>query len=338
MEGFIVDDYHKGIDAVADSDTCYDKPEKKQKHPIYEYKTRKMMMKNNEFSDKKFQRVRHVSNKKKLLKSFQRIGRCLNNVSRDDMPKNGYDKVCLVLLTSNEHSKHDPKVGVLNDGYLFALYHHRLGFKVFYLYNCTEANYPKFLRFFLYNTTESLTVYYSGPGRTPRGDSGVEFKDTTLTAYQLGHVICRDSNGRSKVLFVSDCTSSGSVFDISRVGSLEDREASPMISISTKKSADPDSKEGRRSHGILTYYLCKVIYDDPSVTVERCVDRLNSFIARFGQTVICEVTDPKVLKGSMYNPCHHSCHHPAVDPAEEMIEEIGTDDSSTDDETDSSSA
>ena len=309
-------DYHKGIDAIADSNTCYDKPDRKQKHPIYEHKTTKMMRKNNEFTDKKFQNVRNVSNKKKILKSFKRIGRCLNNVSRETMPKNGYDKVCLVLMNNIEHKKHDPKIGALNDGYLFALYHHRLGFKVFYLYNCIQGNYPKYLRFFLHNTTESLTVYYSGPGRTESGANGVEFRDTYLTAYQLGHVISNDNNGKCKVIFVSDCTNSGSVFDISEVNKVKSNP-SPMISISTKKSVDPDSKEGRRSHGILTYYYCKVIYDNPSIPIQRAIDRINCFINRFGQTVCCELTNQAIINGPVYDPCHH----PANEPLEKMIEE-----------------
>ena len=336
MENYTTDDYHKGIDAVADSDTCYDKPDRKQKRPHYEKEAAKMMKKDNEFSDKKFQKVRNISNKKDILRAFRRIGRSLNRVSREEMPKEGYDKVCLILMNNINHTKHAPKIGALNDGYLFGLYHHRLGFKVFYLHNCTQSNYPKYLRFFLHNTTESLTVYYSGPGKTESGANGVEFSDTYLTAYQLGHVISHDNNGKCKVIFVSDCTSSGSVFDISEVNKVGNSCPSPMISISTNKSTDPDSKDGQRSHGILTYYFCKVIYDNPSIPVQRAVERINSFIDRFGQSVCLELSNRGILNDPIYEPCHH----PAGDPLDEAVEEIenaNNQSQSSDDESDSSS-
>ena len=311
MQNYCIDDYQKGINAVADNNTCCDKPDKKQKHPHFDHRTNKMMKKNNEFSEKKFQKIRHVSNEKKLLKSFKRIGRCLNHVSRDEMPKEGYDKVCLILMNTLEHKKHDPKIGALNDGYLFGLYHHHLGFRVFYLYNCIQGNYPKYLQFFIHNTTGTLTVLYSGPDTAETsGVHGVEFKDTTVTAYQLGHVISRDNNGKCKVIFVTDTRSSGSVFDISEVTTIGNPCPSKMLSFSMNKSTDPNTKEGRRTHGIFTYYFCKIIYDEPAVTAQRVVERINGHIGRFGQSINCEATDPSIMDDPVYDPCQHSEEDP----------------------------
>lgn len=245
------------------------------------------------------------------------------------MKSNGYDRVCLILMTNIKPNKHNPQIGVLNDGYLFALYHHPLGFNV--LYHFMQGNYPKYIRFFLHNTTESLTVYYSGPGKTQSGANGVEFKDTFLTTYQLGHVISNDNNGKCKVIFVSDCTNRRSVFDISEVNKVKSNP-SPMVSISTKKSVDSDSKEGRRFHGILTYYFCKVIYDNPSIPIQRAIDRINCFIDRFGQTVCCESTNQAIINEPVY-------HHPAYERFDKMSEEnLKPDESSqSSDETGSSS-
>ena len=61
---------------MEDPSVYYDKPLKTQKHPHYEHRGAKLYKKNNEFSDKNFQRVRRVSNKKKLVNSLRRIGKC----------------------------------------------------------------------------------------------------------------------------------------------------------------------------------------------------------------------------------------------------------------------
>lgn len=314
MTNYVIDHYQKGIDAEADVNTCYDKPGKKQKHPHYEHRLNKALKKNNEFSLKKFQKIRHVSNQKKNHKAIKRIARCLNHVSRDDMPKNGYDKVCLVLINNVDHEKHDPKIGAFNDGYLFALYHHRLGFKCFYLYNCIQGNYPKYLKFFLNHTTEYLTVFYSGPDST----NGLVFRDDkVVTPAELSYIISRDNNGKSKVVFVSDCTSGGTPYDISEVMTLDNPCPSPMLSFSVNKFTDPNSKEGRRSHGILTYYFCKAIYDNPDISAKRIVERLNSFMSRFSYSIKCDATTPEEMDKPIYDP---SPSHPDDQPDEDYIQ------------------
>ena len=294
------------IKRVADDSVCYDKPNKNQKHPHYEHRISKMIAKNNEFSEKKFQSIRNISTEKKLLKSFKRIGRCLNHVSRDKMPTDGYDKVCLILINNFEHDKHDPKIGPLNDGYLFGLYHHRFGFKVFYLYNCNQGNYPKYLQFFLVHTIENLTVFYSGRDTINFGSHGIEFVDKNVSSNQFGQLIARDNNGRCKVVFISDCTTEGSVYDIQTVNKVNNLNPSDMLSFSVKKITDPDSKKGRRSHGIFTYYFCNFIYNDPSISPSRLIDRMNASLARFNETFVCESTNSMILNDQIYKPFNHN--------------------------------
>ena len=274
---------------MEDPNAFYDKPLKDQKHPHFEHRTAKMYKKNNEFTNKKFQRVRHVSNKKKLVHSFQHIGKCLNEATPNDIPTAGLQKVCLVLINSYEHDKHDPKIGPMNDGYLLALNHHRLGYKIFYLYNCNASQYPQFLEFFLKYTLEDLTVFYSGRNTLTSGSAGIEFKDNSISCSEFGKLIAENYNGRCKAIFISDSTCGGSVFDIRPV--INSGKPSNVISLYASKSADPDSKEGRRSHGIFTYYLCKILNDEPSITPHRLAERMNSSIKRFDEAFVCEATD-----------------------------------------------
>ena len=95
------------------------------------------------------------------------------------------------------------------------------------------------------------------------------------------------------------------------------------------KSTDPTTKDGRRSHGIFTYYFSKIIYDDPSISPRRLVERLNGFIGRFGNSVSCDSTSPSVMDESMYCPIQNSADPNAKDPIDEIIEEEDHEEDST---------
>lgn len=278
---------------MADPEDFYDKPNTHQKHPHFEHRTNKLDRKNNDFTDKKFQRVRHVSGKKKLLHSLQHIGKNLNEVPVDQIPTQGLQKVCLILINYYKHYKHDPKIGALNDAYMFGLNQHRQGYNIFYLTNCDSAKYPQVLAFFLKYTLQQLTVYYSGNTL----QNSIEFKDGS--ASEIGSLIAENYNGRCKAVFISDSTASGSVFNINAVrnGSLPTN----IISLSANKSSNPDSKEGRRSHGIFTYYLCKIFNDCPNITPYNLARRMNDHLYRFHESFNCEVTDHDAENQPIFN-------------------------------------
>lgn len=273
-----------------------DKPNKEQKHPHFEHRSEKLCRKNNEFSKKKFQRVRRVSTKRNLIKSFMRISTCLNNKEPSDIPTAGLENVCFILVNNFEHDKHDPQNGAMNDGYLMGLNHHRFGFKVFYLRNCSSQKFQEFLEFFMKNTLKHLTVFYSGHDSLGNGGHGIEFKDNSVPCSEYGKIISENYNGRCKVVFISDSIAGGSVFDISSLPNDSD-----VISFSVTKSTNPESKEGRRSHGIFTYYLCKIFKDDPDISPERLAERMNPSLQRFNETFVCDVSNQDSKNESIYS-------------------------------------
>ena len=135
----------------------------------------------------------------------------------------------------------------------------------------------------------------------------------TVTSNQFGQLIARDNNGKCKVVFVSDCAAGGSVFDIQLVNKVNNPNPSEMLSFAVSKLTDPNSKQGRRSHGLLTYYFCKILYDDPSISANRLVERLNAFLGRFGSAVSCDTTSQLILNEEMYRPSSHPAETPVQD-------------------------
>ena len=282
--------------------TYADQPEKRQRDSSYEILSTKLYDKDHEFSDKKFQKTRKVSNREEILESFSRIGRCLNHVSRIEIPKAGLDKVCLIFMNNfkyEEYDKYDPQIGPMNDGYLVGLIHHRLGFKVFYLHNCKQGNYPKWVQFFLNHTTVNLTVFYSGHNK-----NGIEFKDNkSVSKEQLSKLINENNECKCTALFISDCSEGGSVFEINKdnKNNNEEENTKRMISLSIEKSAEPNSKESKRLHGIFTYYLCKFIYDQPNITPKRLSERMEPSFQRFKSRFICETSNEKLQDIPIFN-------------------------------------
>ena len=259
--------------------TYVDTPNKKQKHPHYEHRAAKLDQKDNEFSSKKFHQVRKVSTHKKLLKSFGRIGMCLNDKPASIVPTDNLDKVCFILVNDYDNGQNDLGVGPLNDGYLVGLKHHRLGFKVFYLYNSRSEEFATYLAFFMFRTSEALTVFYSG--REGKGD-GIEFSNGSLSKNYISEVISKNYNKNVRALFITDCIGGGSVFDI--------YGCSNMISLSVENKESLESKEYKRLHGIFTYYFSKITSDSPNITPNRLAERMNPSLNRFNEVFTYELS------------------------------------------------
>ena len=280
--------------------TYVDIPGKKQKHPHYEHRTTKLDNKNNHFTSRKFHKIRKVSTHKKLIESFGRIGMCLNNKSSSNIQIGDLNKVCFILINSYEYKEHDLGVGPLNDGYLVGLKHHRLGYKVFYLYNPRSDEFTSYLSFFTKNTSHSLTVFYTGRDSMTSGTHGIEFSNGSLSTGVVGDIISQNCNGKAHVMFITDCCNGGSVFEINTVDPNTNKTPTNFLSFFVRKSHAPDSKECKRSHGIFTYYFCKIINECPSITPNRLIERMNQSLKRFGEVLSCEITDAKLAESPIF--------------------------------------
>lgn len=259
-------------------------PYKKQMFPYYENKLTKLELKDKQFTCKQFQKVRKISTRKKILQSFGRIGLCLNDKTTACIPKDNLQKICFIVINDYEKENKDLGVGPLNDGYLIGLIHHRLGFKIFYLYNSIRDQFTSFLQFFLKNTIKALTVFYTG---CDKNGECIDFSDGILTKSSLNEIIVLSSKGKARVMFIDDTTGSGSVFDV-RNG------CKNMLSLMVNKNISMDNNADKHLHGIFTFYFCKIIGEKPNITLECLVQKMDESIQRFNEIFICEITDKEL--------------------------------------------
>lgn len=270
-----------------------DAPGKKPKHPHYEHRTEKLDRKDNDFTCKKFHHVRKVSTHKEILKSLGRLGMCLNDKPVDHLQNGEFEKVCFIIINDYEDKhKYELGVGPLNDGYLIALKFHKLDFKIFYLYNSESDVFSNYMAFFLKRTSEQLTVFYSG--RVTNKNSGISFTKTALIKETIGRIVEANYTGNTKLVFITDSIGSGPAFTINT------EPHKNMTSISVDKTADPRSIEYEQSHGIFTYYFCKIISENPNITPNALAEKMDSYLSRFGEKIRIENSDSSLAESSLY--------------------------------------
>ena len=100
------------------------------------------------------------------------------------------------------------------------------------------------------NATEALTVFYSGRDHE---SNSITFNDGVLQKSTIADVISKHNNPNLRVIFITDSLSGGSFFNING--------SSNTITFWVKKTSDIDYKDAERTHGISTYYFCKIIGD-----------------------------------------------------------------------------
>ena len=261
-----------------------DSPNKKLMHPHYDHRTKKLDNKDSNFTCKQFQNIRKSSTQRNIIKSFRRIGMCINNTPISILPKKNLDKVCFIII--NDYTTKDKKLGVgpLNDGYLIGLEHYHLGCKIFYLHNSKINEFQILLQFFMNNTTNQLTIFYTG---RDDGSENIEFNNGILSKKYIEKVISSNCNGKLKIILITDTCGTGSVFDI--------RRCKNTVSFFVNKLKSDQSKEHQLSHGIFTYYLCKFIKEnEKGITPNDLVKKINSSIDRFNEYFICEITSKEL--------------------------------------------
>lgn len=230
---------------------------------------------NNCLSENKNEQARKITTQKKLLKSFKKIGKCLNHSNCKEISSCKFDKVCLILISNFNNNKENPHIGSLNDGYLFGLYHYRLGFNVFYLYGTNRKELNDYIQQFIANTKENLTIFHSGSNQNE-----IKFNPFERT-------------GNCKIVLVSDCKKDKSLFDIENITKTNAKNQSDILSFHVDEI----------THGIFVYYYCRIIYNDPNISDKRVIEKLNSSLSRFKESFVWIAT----YKVDSINPIYKNC-------------------------------
>lgn len=235
-----------------------------------------------------------------LLKTLERFGTCLNNKTSYKFLSDKYEKVCLMLINSYEDQNKDLGIGPLNDSINVGLYHHKFEYKIFYLYNPQCEEYINYLKYFLQNTTENLTVFFSGLDHPCYGIHEIEFINGRLSSNVLKDTILQNYNGKAKVVFITDSFNGGSVFDIYSIKRSNNLENNKVVSFWVNKNNHEESNEKKRSHGIFIYYFFKIINDNHNISPKDLVNSIRDSILPFNEVLNFDVSNSNLVDSPIF--------------------------------------
>ena len=108
-------------------------------------------------------------------------------------------KICFVVINDYNEEVDKLEVGPLNNGYLFDVKLRHLDFKVFHLYNCPMDEFLIYLNFLMKNSSECLTIFYSG--RNDKIMNEIEFSDGTLEKSEVNEVITNNCSDKKRIFY-----------------------------------------------------------------------------------------------------------------------------------------
>lgn len=202
-------------------------------------------------------------------------------------------------------------VGPMNDAIYIAEHMESLGYEVFFLHNPNAPDFVPWLGYFFENTTEALLVYYTGHGASVKDDDGDEddgmdeafvFDDKGFVRDDalLECVQQRKTNDDLRVVLLSDCCHSGSIWDLQS----ERRKNLPanMLSLSAARDSQTAKQTsiGGADQGIFTHYFVKLISETPDITPKKMKKRIDGYISKYDQHFTMHMTRPGLAKSPIF--------------------------------------
>ncbi|EAY09426.1 hypothetical protein TVAG_420480 [Trichomonas vaginalis G3] len=242
------------------------------------------------------------------LENAKTLGTDLSKASKSSI--SNLDKAVFICINTYVSEQITLGVGPMNDGINVAEAMAAKKWPIFFLHNPTQAQYLEWLDVFLANTKSELITYYTGHGTQVDGGDGQE-NDSKNEAYVFEngsqvectpddtlqkHLVQYKTNANLKVILLSDCCHSGTIWDLNKSDSPQN-----CISISaaqdkqTAKQTQVESKE----QGIFTYYLMKFLEQNPTATPNWLGEQMLPYLTKFQQNFTVQTSTQSLLDSSL---------------------------------------
>lgn len=218
------------------------------------------------------------------------------NVAKTQTLKNqDLKKIVFICCNTYERPEYSLGVGPMNDAITVASYMKDIGFIVYYAHNPKSQEFMKYFRYFYHWTTEYLVVYYTGHGASVKDTNGDEddkldealvFDDDFIVDDELAELLgTAEKKPNSKVLLLSDCCHSGSIYDL-QTGTYQGlKMPANLMSISAArdKQTAKQTTVGSKDQGIFTFYFFKLLQETPTLTPLTMETAINKYISKYEQ-------------------------------------------------------
>jgi hypothetical protein len=207
-------------------------------------------------------------------------------------------KSCFIIC--NSYTKPNLRLGPgpISDSLVVAQNHAKRGFKCYFLYNPTPAQVMSFLPVFFQKTKTALTVFFTGHGASVPDLNGDEsdgfdeamvFDEGHILDDDLREVLVQNFNGKAKVILLSDCCHSGSIWDL-QSKRLKGQKKIPSNVMSIGAAQDSETAKqmtvSGQAQGIFSFYFWQAINSDPKMSPKKLAATVNKQMERFNQKAV----------------------------------------------------
>lgn len=213
------------------------------------------------------------------MKPIQIISRIKTDPKTFTLPKTltQMSKVCFICCNSYEGSRYALGESALNDGLLSYINFEKLGYNVYICHDMSKSDYMKMFTTVLAADCMRVVVYYIGHGTSTKDTSGDEddgfdeclfFTDGVIIDDVLCETIMKCKNKTSKLILISDCCHSGTIYDV------PDRDDLVSISAAADHETAKQDWIEKKGQGIFTYYFWKYYNKDITLNdLRACMDK-----------------------------------------------------------------
>ena len=237
--------------------------------------------------------------------SLQSSAKNLENLSESSL-QGKLSKAVLICCNTYTKPSYSLGVGPLNDAITVATSMKEYGCDCYYLHNPKSTEFLRWLKFFLSNTSTYLLVYYTGHGSSSADKNSDEddgqdeyfvFDDAFVVDDILVQSLIDNKTTNAKVVLLTDCCHSGSIWDIQN-GSVNGKKIpSNIISISAaqdSQTAKQTSLNGNEQ-GVFTFYFYKYLSTKPTASPQEMKEDLSQYFQKFEMTYVVASTTQSYL-------------------------------------------
>jgi hypothetical protein len=261
------------------------------------------------FTREQFQKARLSKAESDVVADLERLGTNLHGKDPNSIEPG--DKACFICCNTYTKPKLALGVGPLNDSHTVADNHVKRGYALFFLHNPTTEEFLSFLPKFLKDTKVALTVFYTGHGANIRDRDGDEddgfdeamvFDEGYIVDDKLLDALSENANGTTRVLLLSDCCHSGSIWDLQ--SAIEKGKKLPANLLSISAAADSQTAKqttvNKMSQGIFSFYLWKALNSKQKSTPNDLTSSVSPNLTRFNQKVVAASSTPAMLDQPLF--------------------------------------
>ena len=263
----------------------------------------------NNFTKKQFQAQRNGNSIEDALAQISKVATNLKGASPSSIKP--ADKLCFICCNTYTKAQYQLGVGPLNDSTTVAINHQKRGYKVYFQHNPTPDEFRQFLPVFLKNATKQLTVFFTGHGANVKDRDGDEsdgldeamvFDTGHIVDDELVKILGENANGTTKILLLTDCCHSGSIWDLQSAGKRGGKLPNNILSISAAKDSQTakQTRMENKDQGIFSFFFWKLVNENPKATASALESRMNEKLNKFKQHFTAFATSSNMMKEPLF--------------------------------------